>query len=171
MAAHSNNYIRLNYSLSPVTARIINMHYTNTCANCTQQTHNQSTINFQQIPRTAHSIYYTNTHTVSCKKGLLVVGCGVMSWPPPQACCREGVCRNVVERQNKAGCSGSQDGIGGGGEGPRVERVPHSLSASQSDTWPHAKLLSATTQKDILLFPQKKTTYPEYQRYLASFKA
>lgn len=44
------------------------------------------------------------------------------------------MCRNVAQGWgDTAGCSGSQEGKGGGGERPGVERVPHKF-VSQSET-------------------------------------
>lgn len=89
-------------------------------------------------------------------KGLLVVGCSVMSWQPPRGCCKEWVCvcRNVQGWGAEAGCSGSQEGTGWGrgGERPKWKRAPQSLWHTQ----PNAKCLPVTTKEVITLFPQEK---------------
>lgn len=104
-----------------------------------------STINFVCLPWRAQAICcHTNMEFLVIKE-LFVERCGVMSWQPPQACCRVCVCRNAEGWGAEAGCSGSQerDRWGRGGEHPKqLEKGPtlglHNISLQHwhcNDPW------------------------------------
>lgn len=88
-----------------------------------------STINFVCLPWRARAICcHTNMGFLVIKE-LFVEGCGVMSWQPPQACCRVCVCVGMQRVEGlRLGAAGAKRGTGGGGEGnipSNWKRVPH----------------------------------------------